>query len=118
MSTPSTRKSTRNATQTIEAPPAKRPSVVAKPVLAKPLVAKPVLAKPVDPEPLEPPPFDDDLFTRARDRVESFSSDASDEIDAIDREIAAEEAAAANARTSNRLSAADCLDAIKAIDGS
>ena len=114
---PSTRKSTRNATQTIEAPPAKRPSVVAKPVLAKPVVAKPVLAKPVDPEPLEPPPLDDDLFTRARDRVESFSSDASDEqLDAIDREIAAEEAAAANARTSNRLSAADCLDAIKDIE--
>lgn len=42
-----------------------------------------------------------------RERLESFNSDVSEELDALDREMAAEEAAAANAITLNRLSASD-----------
>ena len=39
-----------------------------------------------------------------RERVSSFSSDVSDELEAIDREIEAEAAAAANERTKQKLS--------------
>ena len=40
------------------------------------------------------------LSSGHRERVDSFASDASDELDALDRELLAEEAAVANARAS------------------
>ena len=43
-------------------------------------------------------------FTAHRERIESFSSDMSDELEAIDRELEAEEAAAANAITQRQIS--------------
>ena len=82
---PGTRKSTRES-KAIASPKAKRPSPSA-PVAP---------AEPAESEQWAP------FACVTRERVESFASDVSDELEAIDREMEAEAALAANAETARR----------------
>ena len=99
-----TRKQSRDAVQQ-EIQPAKRAATAAAPkrtVLAASVVSS-TRAQPPTPidelEPIDMPTQWVPAMTTLRQRVDSISSDVSDDLEAIDRELAAEAAAAANAET-------------------